>query len=450
MNHTNRTKALALAAALVSTTACSQAGLRKQYQEMKPAMIRGDWKTASAQLEQSKEKVYGEKDRVMFWLNMGTILHYAGDVKGSQANFVKAEETMQELWTKSISAEASKVLVNETMQSYPGEDFEKVLIYLYTSLNHAQQGNIADALVEGRRADEFLKKLKVHFEKEGEGGTVYTQDAFMLWLVGLYYEMEGSLNDAFLAYKAAFQAYETEYAGKFGMPPPKYLAEDCVRTATLIGFSDEVAKFSAAAGAEAGHTVKKLAEMGEVIIVHGNGESPFKRELRFNNTMPDGYVMSITVPEFVAQPAQIAYAKASAGGVEASTELAEPMTSIVLENFKHRVGAIKARAVARAIVKYAASKGAQKIGEAAGGGALGALVGLAANVASAATEAADLRSWTLLPANVNVARMWLPPGEHELKVSYHSASGATIGRSDSFKVTIAPGKRQLVSVRSFQ
>src|SRR5262249_20197257 len=162
-----------------------------QYREMRSNMINGDWKTAGSQLESSKEKVYGEVDRVMYWLNMGTVQHYANNFTVSQENLVKAESTMQELWTKSISAEASKVIVSESIQSYPGEDFEKVLIYLYTSLNNVKLNKIQDALVEARRADELLKKMQIHFEKEGEVGTIYKQDAFMLWLVGLFYEMQG-------------------------------------------------------------------------------------------------------------------------------------------------------------------------------------------------------------------------------------------------------------------
>lgn len=446
-----RSTALAIAVTAGSTIACSQAGLRKQYTEMRPNMMKGDWKTAVAQLDKSKDDVYGEKDRVMYWLNMGTLLHYAGDVKTSQQNFVNAEKTIQDLWTTSVTAEASKLLVNETVQSYAGEDFEKILIYMYTSLNHAQNNNLQDALVEARRADELLKKMEVHYAKEGNGGTVYTQDAFMLWLVGLYLEMEGmsSMNDAFLAYKASYMIYKKEYAGSFGASMPNFIAEDLVRTAKLIGFDDDAAKITEATGAT-GETVQKLGTMGEVIIVHGNGESPFKRELKFNGTMPDGYVTSVAVPQFVPIPPRIAYAQVAAGSMSAKTEVAEPVTKIVLKNFAHRLPAIKARAIARAIAKYAITKGAQAAGKAAGGGTVGALVGLAGNIAAVATEAADLRSWTTLPANIGVARLWLPPGDHAVSVTYHAATGAKIGRTDTFNVSLQAGQRKLISVRSLQ
>ncbi|MBI2372959.1 MAG: hypothetical protein HYV07_03060 [Deltaproteobacteria bacterium] len=439
-------KRATLVFALLSSTACSQANLRRHYDTMRPAMSRGDWATASAQMERSKDKVYGEKDRVMYWLNLGAVLHYARNAEGSSAQLVNAEKAMEELWTTSVTAEASKVLVGETIQSYPGEDFEKVLLYFYTAMNNVWLGKMQDAVVEARRADELLKKMAVYYDKEGNGGTDYRQDAFMLWMVGLFYEMEGSFNDAFLAYKAAYQAYKSDYAGIFGQPPPTFLGEDVVRAAALTGFSDEVAKWKTETGA-AGDTLNNISEMGEVVVFHGNGESPFKRELRFDNTMPDGYVMTVAVPEFVAVPPQVAWAEVNAPGGVARSETAEPITTIVLHNFKKRLPAIQARAIARAATKYIATKGAQA---AAGGkdSAVGLLVGLAANVAAYAMEAADLRSWQLLPAEIRIARLWLPPGKHTLNISYHRGDGSLIGQEQPVEVDVQAGKRTLLSVRS--
>lgn len=437
----------AIAGLMLLGTACSQVGLANHYQAMRPNMIQGRWDVAVAQMEEAKEKVYGEKDRVMYWLNLGAIQHYAGLFDASNQNLVKAEETIQELWTKSITGEAGKVMLGESFHPYAGEDFEKVLIYLFTSLNNAKLGKLQDAVVEARRADEVLKKMQVQYEKDPDVDSVYKQDAFMLWMVGLYYELEGSLNDAYLAYRAAYDAYKTEYAGQFGCGVPSWLAEDMVRTAQLAGLADEAQRWRQEAGAT-GQTLSLLSEgMGELILLHGNGEAPFKQELRFDGQMPDGYVMSMALPQFVAIPGQIAYAEVSANGQTARTELAEPVTSIVLKNFEFQLPGLKARAIARAIVKYVATKAAKE----AGGGsnsALGSILGLAANIAAVVTETADLRSWTLLPSEVRVARLWLPEGTHEVTVSYHTASGGQVGRVDRLSVTIGAGQKVVQSVRS--
>ena len=112
-NQAHLTSACILALTAVVYSGCrSHADMRTQYVDMRKSMLSGDWQTASKQLEASKDKVYKEDDRVMYWLNMGTLLHYAGNGPASQEVLVKAETAMQDLWTTSISAEATKVVVS--------------------------------------------------------------------------------------------------------------------------------------------------------------------------------------------------------------------------------------------------------------------------------------------------------------------------------------------------
>jgi hypothetical protein len=434
-------------------TACSNMNIQRHYEDMRPAMIRGDWKTAVSQIEEAKERgIYGEVDRVMYWLNYGALLHYAGEYQQSQDVLVKAEQAIQDLWTKSISAEASKFLLNETAQSYPGEDYEKVLLYLFTALNNVRQGKMQDALVEARRADEFLKKMQIEYEKEGGIGTVYTQDAFMLWLVGLFYEIEGSWNDATLAYKAAYQAYEESYRGLFGIGPPSFLAEDIVRTAILAGDAQTADEWRPR-GAR-GDTADKVKQgMAEIVLVHGSGEAPRKIEYTINHRMPDGYVARIALPKFEAVPNRIEYAEIEVAGNRSRSEILEPVSTIALKNFQKQQGGLTARAIARAVLKYGASKGTQKLVEGDGKDgnrkAAGALLGLAANITAAATEAADLRSWTMLPSEIDVARVWVPPGKHTVEVTFYGGSGGQL-RTMSLPVEVRNGERKLVSVRTFE
>jgi len=48
------------------------------------------------------------------------------------------------------------------------------------------------------------------------------------------------------------------------------------------------------------------------------------------------------------------------------------------------------------------------------------------NVFAALTERADTRSWTLLPARVQIVRLDLPPARHEVKIAAEGARGRTI------------------------
>lgn len=47
-------------------------------------------------------------------------------------------------------------------------------------------------------------------------------------------------------------------------------------------------------------------------------------------------------------------------------------------------------------------------------------------VASVVTERADTRSWLTLPADIQMARLSLPPGQYTIKVELLDAGGQTV------------------------
>lgn len=445
-----------LALLVFSTTvfaACrSHTGLIQHYNSLRPAMLSDRWAEAAQGMENAKNEVYVADDRVMFNLNLGTLYHYAGDYARSQQLLVQAEEEMRKLWTESISGEAVKMLVNEASGPYSGADYEQVLVYFYTALNNVEMGNPQDALIEARRADEWVKRNAIAFERKGAPGTLYKSDAFMLWLIGLFYEMEGSHNDAYLAYKASLASYQAGYRELFGLGAPAYLAEDIYRSGQLAGLGGALPK-----GATGQTLEHARAGMGEVILFHAAGEAPQKHEEYTQHTAPDGYVLSIALPKLVQQPFQLLQAEASVNNQVFRTMPAEPITTIAYKNYLHRQPTLLARAIARATVKYLATKAASAAAESASsnskdstGEVVGSLVALIGNVASAASENADLRSWTTLPALINVTRFWLPPGQYTINVKFVHRSGMLSNTVKTFTVDLAQGQRKILSVRSVQ
>lgn len=441
---------LGLAAAAATTSACaSQNAIVRQYQQMRPELLRGDFSGAAAELAASKGEAYKVRDRVPYLLNLGTLQHYAGEYEASMDSLIEAEGEMRVLWTKSISGEVSRFVVNETSVAYAGADFERILVYLYTALNRVAQGRIQDALVEARRADEELQRMKIAYEGEEGLGTVYTQDAFMLWLVGLFYEIEGSYEDARLAYEASVQAYREVY-GRFGTGAPSYLTEDLRRAAWL-------------AGRELGPRPKGETDSAqawgegwaELILIHGNGEAPQKVEESLTVPTLDGYLVRVALPRFVIRAPRVRGLRVEASGLSARGFEAEPVSRIAEAQFEAQRPAIVARAVARAAIKYAATKTAER---AVGGGrdasserqVAGALVGLLANIAFAANESADLRAWTTLPSEFLVARLWLPPGRHELTIDFLGSGGSVARPGQRVEVELQSRERRILSVRSIR
>jgi hypothetical protein len=85
----------------------------------------------------------------------------------------------------------------------------------------------------------------------------------------------------------------------------------------------------------------------------------------------------------------------------------------VMSDFDGERLTLIARTIARGTAKLAVTKGAERSLEEKSEVA-GRIVGLLGNIGNVLLERADTRSWHLLPAGVSVARLRLPPGEHEL------------------------------------
>ncbi len=442
---------LLLVAPFLAVVAC-QHGMMGTYQRVRPYMADGRYGEAAEMLTAAKDEAYNKRDRVMFWLDRGTLRHYAGDLEASTEDLVAAEKAMDVLFTKSVSRGVASMLTNPTVTEYEGEDYEKVLLYLYTALNHAMAGDLENALVEVRRAQDRLHALEVYYRQEGGLGTIYTQDAFLYWFAGILLEEEGSHNDALVAFRRAFAAYQDDYAPLFGIGPPPFLAEDVVRAALRSGMDDLASEYRALGAS--GRSTEALAANGELIVIIGVGESPLKYDTFITAPAPGGYLIRVALPALQPIPFLTRRVRLDARGVRADATIVEPVETIAVENYAHRLPNITAMATARAIAKYAAVKGIEIAGNAAsrhhGSSGLGDLLGGVVSVVNYFTEEADKRSWRTLPAEFHVARLYLPEGTHRVDVVFEDAMGREVDRISLEEVTIRVGRRTFRSVRSLE
>jgi hypothetical protein len=116
----------------------------------------------------------------------------------------------------------------------------------------------------------------------------------------------------------------------------------------------------------------------------------------------------------------------------------------VVHDFNQKAPGILVKSIARAAVKYTVVKAIED-GASEKDETLGDIAGIVGNVFAALTERADTRSWTLLPARLQIVRLDLPPGTHEVKVA---ADGA--GRTMKLgSVRVRPDRPTVVSVRAW-
>lgn len=428
-----------LLALLAAACAGPSGSMRKQVNAQLAA---GDYAGAEARIQGEKLGSYGAKNQVLYYLDLGAVQHDGGKYKESDQSFSAAEERMDELYTKSVTKEGGRFLLNDNTTEYAGERFERALVNVYRALDYLLAGDRENALVEVRKLSRLLQE---YADKYGGKSTAYKDDAFAQYLSGLLYADGGQDDDARISLEAASRAYKG-YAAAYGTPTPSLAPPDAERG------------------------------QGELVFLHANGVAPRKEsrslQVAWNeavaavgSTKNDeaqagqarnalragvlGHAITISYPVYVQDPFQIASSEISVDGATAATQLVEDVSAIAQKDLAERQALIKTRAVARAAIKYILSKAAtdavkKKYGDKSLQ-ALAAQIGTAA--LAAATEVADTRAWATLPAQFRMARLNLPAGPHQVVARYLNAAGAPV-LTRTFTVTIRKGARTYLRDRT--
>ena len=181
------------------------------------------------------DKTRTSRSRLLYLMERGVVLHYAGRYEESNQSFEEAEILAEDLYTKSISREAGALLTSDNILYYEGEKFERALIHYYRAINYIYLKLPDDALVECRKVSFLLQEYRD--ESEGKS-TAYSDDAFMQYLAGMLFEWQGEINDAFISYRKAEEAYE-KYKQEYGVLQPPSLKNDLLRTSKALGFMEE-------------------------------------------------------------------------------------------------------------------------------------------------------------------------------------------------------------------
>ena len=102
-----------MAAVLVLSSCASTMTIQNQYEEAQEYVARRDFAGAGAVIESYKNESYKEKDRVLYYLDVGMLYHYAGEYEKSNAALSEAERGIEELYTKSISRAVASGVLND-------------------------------------------------------------------------------------------------------------------------------------------------------------------------------------------------------------------------------------------------------------------------------------------------------------------------------------------------
>ena len=231
-----------------------------------------DPKSADAIVQQA-EKEYGEKGRVLYGMDRGMTLQLVGDYQQSNTVLELAEEELDRLYTRKIRTEALAFMTSDTALPYEGDPYEQVLINVLKALNYAVLGEWQDALVEARRIDHRLNVLSDRTQERN----AYRDDGFARYLSGILYECTGDVNNAFIAYRKAYEIFDATRAWSHTVVPSQ-LMQDLLRMAEAMHFSQELTEYKSVFPGTRWETHQALQQLAQVVVISYNGRAPRKED----------------------------------------------------------------------------------------------------------------------------------------------------------------------------
>jgi len=424
----------------------------------------GDFKSSFDEMEEKSRKGLS---RLVYTLEGALVLHTEGDLDRSNEIFSLSEELIRQHEEKAVislsdqAAKGASLLVNEKTIPYQGEPFEKVLVHTYKALNFLLLRQAESARVEIRRSFARQQENRKRHEEEIEGleeearqkrirtasilrevESHYSdqraileslsnpyEDPFAYYVSALVYEMNGEYNDAFIDLNKAQEL-------RPGVP---CVENDLLRMAKLAGLTDAYRFWSENLNRDARFT--DTEKEGEILVFFQCGMAPRKQEIKLALPIPEVGFLSLAFPKYRSVPIRIVRAAlcASEGDLHGETSILTDIEALAVRNLDDRISALALKQVLRST-----AKGALAMTAGDQGGAIGVVALSLYNVVS---EQADLRCWTTLPRNLQVLRIALREGRHDLVLAFQDAWGRRL-QEKPFSVEVRAGEMVFVNART--
>lgn len=404
-----------------------------------------NYQAAVHKIERAKDdNQYEKKDRLLYYLDSGLANHYALNRDSCIEKLSLAEESSEELFTKSISRAAASLALNDNILEYSGEDYEILYTNLIKALDFLAKGQFDDAFVEIRRSNEKLDLLEMKYSDAAKSfkTTVpkddslhinenlsydiehvrFNNDAFARYISMHLYAAEGRLDDARLDYEMLLSAFESQPEIYNFNPPEVKLYPESGALFSVVGLTG-LSPVKEAVNLR----IRTDKDLGLVQVLYTDGPDKDAEYAHLPFPVKEDYYFKFSLPKIVRQPTRISRIKVWIDNESAGElELIEDVSLVAEETFKAKKSLVYFRTIGRAIFKgLAAHKAKQKIDRKAEG--LGGwLLKAAVDVTTDVSENADLRCSHLLPGRIYVGDFDLAPGIYNIRVDFISDHGVVL------------------------
>jgi hypothetical protein len=428
---------------LFLVASCSSVATRKKFYEPITADIKSqNYKAAYQKIESAKDKnKYSKKDRLLYYLDSGFAAHYASLFDTSNIKLTLAEDTADDLFTKSISRAATSVLLNDNVLEYSGEDYEVLYTNLIKTLNYLSVGEFDGAFVEVRRANLKLELLEQKYRDaartlqngvEDDTAEVkidydlakvrFNNDAFARYLSMHMYAADGKMDDARIDYDYMVRAFnEQPFIYNFPMPDVKYVPETRGNTIVSVVGLTGLSPVKEAVNLR----IRTDKDLGLVQVLYTDGE---KKDTEYGHLplpVKADYYFKFSLPKVASRESLVYGIRLIVDSkVAGNLQLIEDVSMVAEETFQAKKSMIYFRTIARAVFKGLVTHEAkQKVDT---GGFEGWLKKAAIDVGADITENADLRCSQLLPGKIYVGDFEMEPGVYDLRVEFLGSGGGVI------------------------
>ena len=408
-----------LALALALTSGCASMHQRKQLEAFNQLYGAAQYQQAADSQIDLKSSDAADPEDLLVTLQAATALRYTQKFEQSNSLFDQSEDILkhhnQQMLLGKTGSTLGSIMLNDAALNYTGTTYDGIMANTYKALNFWQLGNKPLARVEFNRALDRQRRAKEHFaseiaqqqraisEKQAQDGIDYQKNLNNPNIDRMLRQSYSNLYN-FAAYPDFVNPFTTYLAGLFFLHDGDYAkAVDILKEAYGM-LPKQATVRDDFIHAQKMRQGTQLTEKYTWVIFE-NGMAPIKEEFRID--LPTFllsrhvYYTGIALPKLVLQDPAYAYLSIQTEFQSTvQTKALASMDRVIQSEFKKQYPWIVSRALMSALLKTTAQYFAQQ--------QLGPWGGIAASLFQLATTSADIRIWSALPKEFQIAKISTP------------------------------------------
>jgi hypothetical protein len=395
-----------------------------RLREVRAAFYEGSVETASIRLDKLIQSYPREAE--VLKLDRAIVELAAGRPKEAEKLLHDARDAMDYNSQASLAEKAGSMLTDDTHTAYAGEDYEKVLVRAMLAISNLMSGG-EDAMAYALQVSDMQERI---IATGAEDAAQNPKLAYKRVALGEY--IHGAINEASrIDYNEAARSYMTVCQWEPDFPFGRYDVERAMH-----GHHSQQGNGVLYVFALVGRGPYKVETVEKAATISMFAASAIVNATA-NRSIPPS-VAPIKVPKVVVHPNPMSSVYVSADGRSLGpTATITDVGRLAAEQY----AAIYPRVVVRAVVRRATKEGLLYGAKEALKTQKNSWTDLAMNVGGVvweATEVADCRCWGLLPDRIQVLRIEIPAGDHQIHLQPEGGLGGLVGADAT--VRIEPGR----------